>query len=109
MIHGIGAETGSQALVLAAAAGATSSQAASLMLIAFVLGLLISNSLVAAFTAFGFVSAQVKQTVYLALAIPAGALSLVIGTLFVLGQGAALPDIQQLIDWVFGPSESSEL
>lgn len=102
MIHGIGAETGSQALLLAGAAGATSPQAGSLMLLAFVLGLVISNTLVAAFAAFGFVSSHVKKNVYLAIAVVAGAFSLVVGALFVTGQGAALPDIQQALDLLFG-------
>jgi len=109
MIHGIGAETGSQALLLAGAAGATSPQAGSLMLLSFVVGLVISNSLVAAFSAFGFVSAHVKQNVYFAIAVPAGAFSLVIGALFVAGQGAALPDLQQVLDLLFGASGASEL
>src|SRR3989304_4226080 len=44
MLHGIGAETGSQVLLFATAAGAKSDISASLLLIAFVAGLVVSNS-----------------------------------------------------------------
>lgn len=102
MIHGVGAETGSQALLLAGAAGATTAQAGTLMLVSFVCGLVLSNSLVAAFAAFGFVSSHTKQNVYLGLGVLAGAFSLVVGLLFLTGQGAALPDLQEVVNAVFG-------
>lgn len=104
MVHGIGAETGSQALLLASVAGATSAVHGSLMLLAFTMGLLISNSLVAAFSAFGFVSSAAQRTVYAGIALLAGVFSLVVGVLFITGQGAELPDLQHLIDLVFGPA-----
>ena len=104
MIHGVGAETGSQALLLAGAAGATSVTDGSLMLLSFTIGLVISNSLVAAFSAFGIVSSQTKQNVYLAIGVIAGVFSLVVGLMFLTGQGAALPDLQDLLDAVFGPT-----
>ena len=102
MIHGVGAETGSQALLLAGAAGATTAQAGTLMLVSFVCGLLLSNSLVAAFAAFGFVSSHTKRNVYLAIGVLAGAFSLVVGFLFLAGQGAVLPDLQDVLDAVLG-------
>jgi cytochrome c biogenesis protein CcdA len=102
MIHGVGAETGSQALLLAGAAGATTPQAGTLMLLSFVCGLLLSNSLVAAFAAFGFVSSHTKQNVYLAVGVLAGAFSLVVGLMFLTGQGTALPDLQDVLNGVFG-------
>ncbi len=102
MIHGIGAETGSQALLLAGAAGATSTLTGSIMLFAFVLGLLMSNSLIAALTAFGFVSSAAQRNIYVAIGIIAGIFSLVVGTFFILGQGSDLPDLQEVISGVFG-------
>jgi cytochrome c biogenesis protein CcdA len=102
MIHGVGAETGSQALLLAGAAGATTALAGTLMLLSFVCGLVLSNSLVAAFASFGFVSSQTKQNVYLTLGVLAGVFSLVIGIMFLAGQGGALPDLQGVLNAVFG-------
>ncbi len=98
VIHGIGAETGTQALLLAGVAGAsTDASRGVLILIAFTIGLLISNSLVAFVTATGFIGAQRLRTIYVVFGLVAGALSLYIGLLFVLGLGAALPDLQQLL------------
>ena len=102
MIHGVGAETGSQALLLAGAAGATTPQVGTLMLLSFVCGLVLSNSLVAAFAAFGFVSSHTKQNVYLVIGVLAGAFSLVVGALFITGQGTALPDLQESLSAIFG-------
>lgn len=102
MIHGIGAETGSQALLLAGAAGATSTRIGSLMLVAFVVGLVISNSLIAAFSTFGFVSSGAKRNVYLVFGLLAGLFSLVVGVFFITGQGMSLPDLQGLLTWFFG-------
>ncbi|HVF36275.1 MAG TPA: hypothetical protein VND91_13210 [Candidatus Saccharimonadia bacterium] len=98
VIHGIGAETGSQALLLAGVAGASADASRGvLILAAFTVGLLISNSLVAVVTATGFIGAQRMRAIYIALGVVAGALSLYIGVLFVFGVGAALPDLQQLL------------
>lgn len=94
MIHGIGAETGSQALLLAGAAGSTTRASGSLMLLAFTVGLLISNSTIAVLATFGFVSSETRKNIYLVIGIIAAAFSLTIGFLFLLGQGAALPNIQ---------------
>ena len=61
MIHGVGAETGTQALVIATAVGATSKTTGVLALMAFVVGLLISNSFVTLASTFGFVSASAAR------------------------------------------------
>lgn len=100
MIHGIGAETGSQALLLAGIAGATGTTGI-VVLFAFVVGLLLANTLVAVVSATGFIGAQRMRIVYVIVGAFAGVASLVIGVLFILGLGTALPDLQQLI---FGAS-----
>ena len=105
MIHGLGAETGSQALLLAGAAGATSALAGTVMLLSFTTGLLLSNSLVAAFSAFSFVSVYAKQRIYMAVGAVAGAFSIVVGVLFLLGASDALPDLQTVLNGVFGSME----
>lgn len=102
MIHGIGAETGSQALLLAGAAGATSALTGSLLLFSFVVGLLISNSLIAAFSVFGFVSSSAKRNLYVIVGVLAGIFSLVVGAFFVTGSGTELPDLQGVVNLVFG-------
>ena len=102
MIHGVGAETGSQALLLASAAGATSSQTGTLLLFSFVVGLLMSNSLVAAFSLVGFVSSSTKRNVYVAIGVLAGIFSLIVGFFFLTGQGTELPDLQHMLNAIFG-------
>jgi len=96
MIHGIGAETGSQALLLAGVAGVSGGQGI-VILAAFIVGLLLSNSLVAVVSATGFIGAQRLQRVYVAVGAVAGASSLVVGLLFIAGLGTALPDLQELL------------
>jgi len=102
VLHGIGAETGSQALLLAGAAGATTQATGTALLLFFALGLLMSNSLIAAFSTFGFVSASTRRTVYLAFGIFAAVFSLIVGFLFLTGQESALPDFKVLLDRLFG-------
>src|SRR5436309_6903602 len=96
MIHGVGAETGSQALLLAGIAGVTGTTGV-VILLAFVVGLLVSNTLVAVITASGFIGAQRMRTIYVAVGFVAGLASLLIGLLFLIGLGTALPDLQQLL------------
>ncbi|HET7701267.1 MAG TPA: hypothetical protein VFM06_10425 [Candidatus Limnocylindria bacterium] len=96
MIHGVGAETGSQALLLAGIAG-VSGMTGIVILLAFVVGLLASNTLVAVVSASGFIGAQRMRTVYVAVGAVAGLASLVIGALFVAGSGTALPDLQEML------------
>lgn len=99
MIHGLGAETGSQALLLAGVAGVSGAQGV-VVLMAFIAGLLVANSLVAVVSATGFIGAQRLRTVYLVVGAVAGLSSLAIGLLFLAGLGTALPDLQELL---FGP------
>lgn len=96
MIHGIGAETGSQALLLAGIAGVTGTTGI-VILLAFVAGLLLSNTLVAVVSASGFIGAQRMRTLYVIVGAVAGVASLVIGVLFIVGLGTVLPDLQELI------------
>jgi len=96
MIHGVGAETGSQALLLAGVAGVTGAQGI-VILAAFIVGLLVSNTVVAVSSATGFIGAQRLRTLYVIVGAVAGVSSLVIGAFFILGLGTALPDLQQLL------------
>ena len=96
MIHGVGAETGSQALLLAGVAGVTGAQGI-VILAAFIAGLLVSNTLVAVTSATGFIGAQRLRTLYVIVGAIAGVSSLVIGMFFIAGLGTALPDLQELL------------
>ena len=90
------AETGSQALLLAGVAGVTGVTGI-VILLAFVVGLLISNTLVAVVSASGFIGAQRMRTLYVIVGAFAGAASLLIGLIFIGGLGTVLPDLQQLL------------
>jgi high-affinity nickel permease len=94
LIHGIGAETGSQAVLLATAAGATTKFHASLLLLTFTIGLLVSNSLVAAFSLTGFVSAGTRRNVYSIVGAFTSVFSIFVGICFLMGQTGTLPDLQ---------------
>ena len=96
MIHGVGAETGSQALLLAGVAGVSGAQGV-VILGAFIAGLLVSNTLVAVTSATGFIGAQRLRTLYVIVGAVAGVSSLVIGLFFIAGLGTALPDLQELL------------
>ena len=102
VLHGIGAETGSQALLLAGAVGATAQATGTALLLFFALGLLMSNSLIAAFSAFGFVSANTRRAVYLVFGVFAAVFSLIVGFHFLTGQESALPDFEVLLNRLFG-------
>jgi high-affinity nickel permease len=102
LIHGIGAETGSQAILLAIVAGVTTKLTASLLLFTFTIGVLVSNSLVAAISLTGFVSASTRQNIYVLVGMLASVFSLLVGICFVTGQGAVLPNLQELLNRLFG-------
>lgn len=99
MIHGIGAETGTQVLIIAAIGGTGSQGLGTAMMLAFVVGLLISNGLIAVLAASGFTSSARARPFYIGVGITAGLFSVIVGSFFVLGLGDRLPDLQQL----FGP------
>ena len=90
-MHGIGAETGSQALLLAAAAGATSALTGSFLLIAFVVGLVISNTLITIATTAGLLGTDRHHKFHTALGIVIAVFSLVLGSMFILGNADGLP------------------
>ena len=99
MIHGIGAETGTQVLLIAAIGGASSQGLGVPMMAAFIVGLLIANSVVVLITATGFIASRVRERLYVAIGVVAGAFSLLIGTIFLFGLDAQLPSLEA---WLFG-------
>ncbi|MEE8045760.1 MAG: hypothetical protein V3T49_02860 [Dehalococcoidia bacterium] len=93
IIHGLGAETGSQALLLAAAAGATSALTGSFLLIAFVVGLLVSNTLIAIASTAGLIGTDKHHRFHTVLGIVIAIFSLVLGSMFILGKTDSLPSL----------------
>ncbi len=96
ILHGIGAETGTQVLLIVAAAGA-GHFAGLEMLFAFVAGLVVSNTTVAIAGIWGFSSALSKKPVFVTAGILTAILSLSVGTMFLLGKEERLPDLQHLL------------
>ena len=97
MIHGIGAETGTQVLLIAAVGGASSAGLGVPMLLAFVLGLLISNFAIVLISSVGFVSSQSRERIYVGIGAVAGIFSLFVGTIFLFGLDGVLPDLGAIL------------
>jgi high-affinity nickel-transport protein len=91
MLHGVGFETPTQALVFVTAAGAGSRAAGLVVLACFLAGLLVANSLVAAASTLGFAGAGARARLYTAASLLAAAASLALGLLYVVGKGDVLP------------------
>ena len=103
MIHGIGAETGTQVLVIATAVGAGTEVMGIAVLMVFVVGLLISNSFVTFATATGFVSSRRRQRIYVFAGLVAAVFSLIVGLVFLFRAGGFLPDLDPYFRWIGGP------
>jgi high-affinity nickel permease len=99
MIHGVGAETITQVVFFGTVAAAANEGFGIPALVAFIVGLLISNSIVVLITATGFIASRFKERLYVAIGVVAGAFSLVIGTIFLFGLDAQLPSLEA---WLFG-------
>jgi hypothetical protein len=97
MIHGVGAETGTQVLLIAAVGGAAAAGLGIPMLLAFVVGLLISNLAIVLVSTVGFVASQTRERIYVAVGLVAGIFSLVLGLIYVFGADAIIPDMESLL------------
>ena len=104
LIHGVGAETGTQVLIIAAVGGAATQGLGLGMLFAFVAGLLVSNAAVALLTSAGFISSSRMKSLYIAAGVLAAGFSLWVGSYALLGISDQLPDIQRAIEALFGAS-----
>jgi high-affinity nickel-transport protein len=92
-IHGVGAETPTQVVLFVTAAGVAGKAAGLLLLVAFIAGLLVSNSVVALAGTFGALHATRNFSLYATVSVLTATFSLVIGALFVLGGASALPTL----------------
>ena len=97
LVHGVGAETGTQVLIIAAAAGASRQAEGLVALTSFVGGLLVANSAVTLMTSLGFASAQRRAGLYVAAGLLAATFSLVLGLLFLSSEDGLLPDLSALL------------
>ena len=102
MIHGIGAETGTQVLLIAAVGGAAAAGLGIPMLFAFVLGLLISNFMIVVMTSVGFVASQTRERIYVVVGLVAGLFSLTLGTIYLLSLDGVVPDMDSLLPFSAG-------
>jgi hypothetical protein len=93
MIHGIGAETGTQVLLIAAIGGASSQGLGLPMMLAFIGGLLAANSIIVLITATGFIASRARERIYVVIGVIAGTFSLVIGFIFLFELDGVLPEI----------------
>jgi high-affinity nickel-transport protein len=100
MIHGVGAETGTQVLIIAAIGSASAADLGIPMLLAFVAGLLISNSAIVVLSATGFVASQARTRIYLIVGAVAGVFSLVVGALFLFQAEASLPALDRIFGFI---------
>jgi len=96
MIHGIGAETATQVLFIAAIGGAESIGLGVPMMLAFIIGLVITNTLIVVVSASGFLASQGRRQLYLIVGAIAGGFSLVIGAAFLFGLEDILPNLEHL-------------
>ncbi len=103
VIHGIGAETGTQALIIATAVGATSQAVAVGALLFFVAGLLVSNTAITIMSTMGFVSSRRRQKIYVMAGLVAAVFSLVLGIVFITASTGILPDLDPYFRWIGGP------
>jgi uncharacterized protein YjfI (DUF2170 family) len=67
------------------------------MLLAFVLGLLISNFAIVLISSVGFVASQTRERIYVVVGAVAGVFSLAIGIVFLLSLDTILPDLATIL------------
>jgi high-affinity nickel-transport protein len=96
MIHGVGAETATQVLFIAAIGGAQSIGLGIPMMLAFIVGLVLTNTLIVVVSASSFLASQGRRQLYVIVGVLAGVFSLVIGAAFLFGVEDLLPNLQGL-------------
>lgn len=92
-LHGVGAETPTQVLLIAAAATAGGIGPGMLLLGAFLLGLFLSNSVVGLTVALGFLGASRNFALYAAVSIATGIGGMVVGAVLLTGAQQLLPSL----------------
>ena len=93
VVHGVGAETATQVLLIAAVGGAADGALGAGLLLAFVAGMLLSNTALAFATSLGFLSSRHGRTLYAGLAALTAVASLYVGGCALLGLPHGLPEL----------------
>lgn len=93
VLHGVGAQTPTQVLLFLAAATAGGNAAGIGALVAFVIGLVLANSVITVVAASGLSVLTNRPGVQITLGIIAGTASIAIGVLFFIGSDAGLPTL----------------
>lgn len=93
VIHGIGAETPTQLLLFVAATGAGGRLFGSMLVFTFVIGLIISNTLISVLSIIGVSKINEDTNIYLFLAGVTAVFSFIVGILFLFGNASILPEI----------------
>jgi hypothetical protein len=83
-------------LFIAAIGGASSIGLGIPMMLAFIVGLVITNTLIVIVSASGFLASQGRRQLYVVIGLLAGAFSLVIGAAFLFGIEDVLPNLERL-------------
>lgn len=91
MIHGIGAETPTQVLLFSTAAGVAGAMGGVVLVAAFVVGLLLGNSVLALVTTAGFAAGKKVPVIYMTVAAATAIVSVYVGTAYVLHRPEILP------------------
>jgi hypothetical protein len=91
LLHRIGAGTPTRVLIFITAAGVGGKVVGMLILGCFLVGLLVSNTVVALAGAFGFLGASRSFGVYAGVSLVTALFSVVVGSIFLLGASRVLP------------------
>lgn len=101
MVHGIGAETPTQMLLFALAISAgvkASKEFGAVIIIAYSLGLVATNTLMGALAAYGYIKSSETERLYRSVAFVTASFSMIIGILFLIG-GTPLSAEPGSADW----------
>jgi len=90
-LHGIGAETPTQVVLFLAAAGAGGVSAGLLVLVIFLTGLVLSNTMITVLATFGFQRVANRARLYVTMGAVTAVLSLIVGSVLLFGQDTLLP------------------
>ena len=100
MVHGIGAETPTQMMLFALAISAgvkASKEFGAMIILAYSLGLVATNTLMGALGAYGYIKSSDSQRLYRSAAFVTASFSMIIGILFLIGGTPYLPNLGALI------------
>ena len=93
LIHGVGGETPTQILLFVIAGGITGGLAGAIVVLAFVAGVFITNTIESVLASLGYARAAGSPRLFRRIAAAAAVFSLLIGALFVMGGSGLLPPL----------------